>query len=302
MKIRISNLRDLPYSTDVENSQGEMIRVLVPPKPGAVDVADIDPFYLNQDKNLRNAVFRDGDLAVVFVPEPDDLVALPTGTSTIAIKEPARLATTANITLSGLQVIDGLLTAAGDRVLVKNQTTASQNGIYVASAGAWARADDANATGELVAGTLIIVAEGATQEDTGWLVATNNPIVIGTTPIAWTEFGTSGITALEHQTLRQLIHFIEEGPGSGFATGAFKEVIGGLFPTSITWWTSAAKTAKIVEKLIDRTTFPATNLKPTPITWRVYDAATGTVVVGEIVDTITYSGAAEVSRTRAVNI
>lgn len=302
MKVRITNLRDNPYSTDVENSQGEMIRVLIPPAPAFAEVADIDPFYLNQDKNLRNAVFRDLDLAVAFVPEPDDLIALPSGSGSLTWKEPARLATTANIVLSGLQVIDGLLTAAGDRILVKNQADARENGIYSAAFGMWTRTLDANATGELDAGTFVIVTEGVTQVDTAWYVSTNNPVIVGTTPITWAQFF-SGITAGQHQVLRQLIHFIDEGPASGFATGAFKEVIGGLFPTQIIWWESAAKAQKIVEKIIDRTTPPATNLYPTSVTWRVYAPGPGVgTVVGEVVDTITYSGAAEVSRTRAIVI
>lgn len=60
-------------------------------------------------------------------------------------KAPARAATTANITLSGAQTIDTVSVVAGNRVLVKNQTTASQNGIYVAAASAWTRATDMDA-------------------------------------------------------------------------------------------------------------------------------------------------------------
>ena len=66
-------------------------------------------------------------------------------------KQPVRVATTANVTLSGEQTIDGVLTSV-DRILVKDQTTGSENGIYVTAAGAWARAADADTDAEVIAG------------------------------------------------------------------------------------------------------------------------------------------------------
>lgn len=75
------------------------------------------------------------------------------------VKKSVRVATTANITLSGTQTIDGVAVVAGDRVLVKDQTTASQNGIYVVAAGAWSRAADANTISKL-AGALVNVDSG----------------------------------------------------------------------------------------------------------------------------------------------
>jgi hypothetical protein len=74
-------------------------------------------------------------------------------------KKSVRVATTANITLSGTQTIDGIAVIAGDRVLVKDQSTASQNGIYVVAAGAWARSTDADTISEL-AGALVNVDSG----------------------------------------------------------------------------------------------------------------------------------------------
>jgi hypothetical protein len=70
------------------------------------------------------------------------------------VKRSCRVATTANITLSGTQTIDGIAVIAGDRVLVKNQTTQANNGIYVVAAGAWARSADANLASELAAATV----------------------------------------------------------------------------------------------------------------------------------------------------
>ena len=111
--------------------------------------------------------------------------------------------------------------------------------------------------------------------------------------------GSGGLTEVAHKALRQLIHFIDEGPSEGFTSGAFKEVIGGVFPTSVIWWTSAAKTLKIVEKIITRSGGGATNVAPTPIVWKMYDAAGSLLVT--VSDAITYSGAFEISRTRSVS-
>lgn len=108
------------------------------------------------------------------------------------LKASVRAATTANITLSGLQTLDNVALAAGNRVLVKDQTTQSANGIYVAASGAWTRAVDADGSGEITAGMFTFVEEGVTQGNTGWLVITNNPITVGTTALAFTQFSAAG--------------------------------------------------------------------------------------------------------------
>lgn len=81
----------------------------------------------------------------------------------LAVKAPCRVATTAAITLSGLQAVDGVTVSAGDRVLVKNQADTSANGIYNADTGDWTRALDFNAANDAVLGTLITVREGTTN-------------------------------------------------------------------------------------------------------------------------------------------
>ena len=101
------------------------------------------------------------------------------------------VATTANITLSGTQTIDGVAVVAGDRVLVKNQSTASQNGIYVASATAWARSTDADTWAELVS-AYTFIESGSTQADTGWVCTVNAGGTIGTTAVTWTQFSGAG--------------------------------------------------------------------------------------------------------------
>jgi len=108
------------------------------------------------------------------------------------IKNSAKAATTGNITLSATQTIDGVALSAGDRVLVKNQTTASANGIYVVAAGAWTRATDANSSGSLNGGTFVFVEQGTANADSGWVVTTDGAITIGTTAINWVQFSGAG--------------------------------------------------------------------------------------------------------------
>jgi hypothetical protein len=99
--------------------------------------------------------------------------------------------TTANITLSGLQTIDGYTTLSGDRVLVKNQSLSQNNGIYVASASAWTRATDMDTWAE-VPGAFTFVENGTNQADTGWVCTSNAGGTIGTTPITFTQFSGAG--------------------------------------------------------------------------------------------------------------
>lgn len=94
-------------------------------------------------------------------------------------------ATTANITLSGEQTIDGVTTSAS-RVLVKNQTTTTNNGIYVSAAGAWARATDAN-TSEEVALAFVYVLGGTVAAGKTYQIL-NSP-TLGTDAITWTLVG-----------------------------------------------------------------------------------------------------------------
>jgi hypothetical protein len=113
----------------------------------------------------------------------------------ISVKDPVAVGTTADITLSGLQTIDGYFVSVGDRVLVKNQTTATNNGVYEAAVGAWARSADFDNTpggdnSEVRNGTFVLVQNGTTQASTQWTVATTGSIILGTTPLSFTQFGT----------------------------------------------------------------------------------------------------------------
>ena len=116
------------------------------------------------------------------------------------VKQSVRVASTANVAITtGLEagdLIDGVTLVAGDRVLLKNQTTTSQNGIYVAVAsGTASRSSDANGTadtGELKSGTFVFVEEGTVNFDSGFVVSTDGTIAVGTDAITWTQFSGAG--------------------------------------------------------------------------------------------------------------
>jgi hypothetical protein len=113
--------------------------------------------------------------------------------STLAVKFPVRVATTAPITLSGLQTIDGVTVASGDRVLVKDQSSGAENGIYGAKSGTWFRAQDFNDNSDFVQFTRIYVGEGATQARTEWLLTTSNPS-LGTSDLTFAQAAIAGVT------------------------------------------------------------------------------------------------------------
>lgn len=133
--------------------------------------------------------------------DPDDPVALNQMTTALLGKEntgvaqtlldgivakaPVRLVATSNITLSGEQTIDGVLTAAS-RILVVGQTTGSQNGIYVTGSGAWTRAADSNTWNE-IAGAITAVLEGTTPNRTIWRNTNGSTGTLGTTAITYQQ-------------------------------------------------------------------------------------------------------------------
>ena len=105
-------------------------------------------------------------------------------------KQSVRAGSTANIaTLSGLLTLDGITLVANDRVLVKDQTTQSANGIYVAASGAWTRALDADENAEVTAGLSVMITEGTTLADSQWRLTTNDAITVGTTALVFAQIG-----------------------------------------------------------------------------------------------------------------
>lgn len=103
----------------------------------------------------------------------------------LAWKIPALVATTTNITLSGLQTIDGVAVVADNRVLVKNQTDQTANGIYDAAAGAWTRSVDADESSEILSGTQLLVTSGSVSGGVVFRITTADPITIDTSNIVF---------------------------------------------------------------------------------------------------------------------
>lgn len=112
-------------------------------------------------------------------------------------KASVRAATTANITLSGAQTIDGVSVVAGERVLVKDQSTPTQNGLYLCASGAWTRTVDADGAGELTPRTTVAVEEGTVSAGFKYTVTNTGAITIGVTNITWAVTDQGGVTYTE---------------------------------------------------------------------------------------------------------
>jgi len=185
---------------------------------------DLDVDNININANTISSTDTNGDITLspngtgtVKVPSgyddrsgQDSLTLVTKGyvdavKQSLDIKDSVRVASTGNVSLtsgsSDLEAgdtIDGVTLVAGDRVLLKNQTTASENGIYVAvaSGGTPARSDDANASADVTSGMFVWVEEGTSNGDQGYVLTTNNVITLNTTDLTFTQFSGAGqITA-----------------------------------------------------------------------------------------------------------
>lgn len=158
-------------------------------------------------------------------------------TTSVAVKAPCRVATTAAITLSGLQTIDGVALSAGDRVLVKNQSSTIDNGIWIASVGAWTRAADFDGTLDAVGGTQAMVIAGATNANTYWRVDGVGDIDIGqdgvefsaafindSASLAFVPGGTGPVATTVQAKLRQYVSINDKGNVSGGSIDATEAI------------------------------------------------------------------------------
>lgn len=157
----------------------------------------------NKSYTITNRVPNGGNTDVTVSPG-----TIPVGTTATGIARPDRYihatsnyqiiqtvaATTGNITLSGLQVIDGVSVVAGNLVLVKNQAAPAQNGVYVAAAGAWSRSTLFDDLTEVIQGVIINVNGGTTNQNTYWQLTTGGVITIGVTALTFTLFNTVTLT------------------------------------------------------------------------------------------------------------
>lgn len=132
-------------------------------------------------------------------------------TTSVAVKPPCRVQTTAAITLSGEQTVNGVAVVTGDRVLVKDQADNTTNGIYIADTSAWSRAPDFDGSLDAVDGTLVLV-HNASGPDQLWELSATNPVVIGTSALTFslssltgTVFGASLVAAANAAAARTLL-------------------------------------------------------------------------------------------------
>lgn len=107
--------------------------------------------------------------------------------SSLALKAPVKVATTANITLSGAQTIDGVAVVADDRVLVKDQTDGVENGIYIVKTGTWERSPDWSSANDVVQSTRVYAQQGSVGAGE-WVVTTSGDIAVGTTSVAFAAY------------------------------------------------------------------------------------------------------------------
>jgi len=103
----------------------------------------------------------------------------------VAFKAACAVASTGNLTLSGEQTIDGVAVVTDDRVLVKDQTTTSSNGIYDADTSSWTRAKDFNGNFDVKTGTMLYVTGGTSVGKGLWTVTSTNPVTIDTDAITF---------------------------------------------------------------------------------------------------------------------
>lgn len=224
-------------------------------------------------------------------------------------KDSVRVATTANGALATAyengDAIDGVTLATGDRILIKNQTTQSENGIYVVNAtGAPTRASDANTNSSIVKST-VFVDEGTVNGETSWTLTTNAPITLGTTALTFAQFGVGGTTYSAGNGLQLVsttfsvlangssidvsasgIRIADAAAGAGLTSTSGVLAVGAGAGISVAADAVAVDTAVVVRKFAQAigngalTTIAVThNLGTRDIVWSVYDATTFAFVI-----------------------
>ena len=181
---------------------------------GLTGVTNLSVDNINANANTISTTNANGNL--VLSPNGTGTVTVPSGykdrsgfgTTSLVTKEyvdavkvgldfkdSVRVATTGNVTIGGPgSAIDGISLSSGDRVLVKNQSTGSENGIYVwnGAASALTRATDADANAEVTSGMFVFVEEGTSNADNGYVLTTDGTITVGSTALSFSQFSGAG--------------------------------------------------------------------------------------------------------------
>lgn len=139
-------------------------------------------------------------------------------------KQSVKAGSTANLTLSGAQTVDGIALVAGDRVLVKDQTVPAQNGIYLVASGSWTRSTDADSWTELVS-ALVLVEEGTVNADKAYLSTVNQGGTLNTTAVTFVAFGSFGGLVVGNFVKRETPSGAMDGTNASFAL-AFTPITG----------------------------------------------------------------------------
>jgi hypothetical protein len=194
----------------------------------------------------------------------------------IDAKASVRIASTGNLGLSGLAAIDGVTPVANDRILAKNQTTASQNGVYLAAAGAWTRALDADQNNEVTPGAFWYVEEGTANGVTQWRIQNTGAIVVGTTALTINQFGAGAIYTASNGILLSAGNFT----AVAIASGGLSVVSGGIqVDTSIV----ARKFSATIGDGSTTTITVTHNLGTQDVIVSVRDASTNAVILADVV-------------------
>ncbi|MDN4146433.1 hypothetical protein QYE80_15695 [Pseudomonas tohonis] len=176
-------------NTGVTSVTGTANQVLVSASIGGVVFSLPQSIHAGATVNFNQVLLGSDPLSAMHAVTKQYVDNLASG---IHVKDSVLVATTANITLSGTQTIDGVAVTAGARVLVKNQTIPAQNGIYSVAAGTWTRASDADVWEELVS-VFVFVERGTINADTGWVCTADQGGTLGTTAVSWTQFAGAGV-------------------------------------------------------------------------------------------------------------
>lgn len=145
----------------------------------------------------------------------------------VGMKIPVRAASTAALVLTGEQTVDGVALVTGDRVLVKDQASGVDNGIYVVDTGAWSRSKDFNGAFDIVQGSIIHVNAGSSNIGSFWEVATADTITIGTTAITFTRVAAFSVS-LSSQTASAGQTLINLGTAYAIGSQAIAVFVNGL--------------------------------------------------------------------------
>lgn len=237
---------------------------------------------VNRSRWLKNQVDALAASIGAVISEADLQAAI----NALPFKSPVVAVTTTNITLSGLQTIDGLSVTAGQRVLVAAQSTGAQNGIYLAQTSAWVRADDMNDDAEIQPGVQVMVSGGSIYADTIWHLLTDGTITIGSTAQTW-KCLTNNTALLGNPTAPTAPQFDDD---TSLATTAFVQRALGNLSNFLGVTTNTALTAADAGKVIYASsttgaitlTLPAANALKAGSKYEIYNTGVDDVIVTRV--------------------